>query len=71
MDGAILERAAAHNVKIHAHRVGAEATGTAATGTRRMLPRFPATHTLQGQLQVHPVFTVVVSGSEDRTIKIS
>ena len=72
-----LERAAAHNVKIHAHRVGTDAAGTTVTGTRRMLPRFPATHTLQGHsevvltVQVHPVFTVVVSGSEDGTIKVS
>ena len=76
-----LERAAAHNVKIHAHRVGAGTadggSGGTATGMRRMLPRFPAAHTLQGHsevvltVQVHPVFTVVVSGSEDGTIKVS
>jgi platelet-activating factor acetylhydrolase IB subunit alpha len=71
-----LERAAAHNVKIHAHRVG-DGGGSGAAGTRRMLPRFPAAHTLQGHsevvltVQVHPVFTVVVSGSEDGTIKVS
>ena len=77
-----LERAAAHNIKIHGHRMGGAAAdgndgGTAATTSmRRMLPRFPATHTLQGHsavvltVQVHPVFTVVVSGSEDGTIKV-
>lgn len=75
-----LEKQAAQSAKIHAHRI----TGDAATsadgasgGARRMLPRLPATHTLSGHSMVvtccavHPVFTVVVSGSEDGTIKVS
>mmetsp|Transcript_11717 Transcript_11717/g.22460 ORF Transcript_11717/g.22460 Transcript_11717/m.22460 type:complete len:443 (+) Transcript_11717:385-1713(+) len=67
-----LERQAAHNAQIHAHRTGA-ADGSS-TG-RRMLPRLPCTHTLQGHaasvtcLALHPVYTMVVSGSEDGTIK--
>lgn len=68
-----LERAAAQHQKIHAHRTGVtDATG----GTRRMLPRLPCAHTLQGHagvvttVQVHPVFTLVVSGSEDGTVKV-
>ena len=74
-----LERAVAHNTKIHAHRM-LDTSGDGATSgstQRRMLPRLPATHTLQGHsevvltVQVHPVFTVVVSGSEDGTIKVS
>ena len=71
-----LERNAAHNVKIHAHRTGGSSTDGSST-TRRFLPRLPATQTLQGHsavvlaVQVHPVFTVVVSGSEDGTIKVS
>jgi platelet-activating factor acetylhydrolase IB subunit alpha len=74
-----LERAASHNAKIHAHRVGPDGVATTggSGGPRRMLPRFPPAHTLQGHsavvlcVQVHPVFTVVVSGSEDGTIKVS
>jgi platelet-activating factor acetylhydrolase IB subunit alpha len=75
-----LERIVAQNAKIHAHR----GTGTGGTGengsamsNRRMLPRLPCADTLQGHsavvtcVQVHPVFTVVVSGSEDGTIKVS
>lgn len=68
-----LERTAAQSAKIHAHRTGTE---DASGGTRRMLPRMPCTHTLQGHaavvtcVQVHPVFTVAVSGSEDGTIKV-
>jgi platelet-activating factor acetylhydrolase IB subunit alpha len=74
-----LERSAAQSAKIHAHRAGTgtmAATTDAAGGTRRMLPRLPATHTLQGHAAVvtcvslHPVFTVAVSGSEDGTIKV-
>mmetsp|Transcript_17524 Transcript_17524/g.25967 ORF Transcript_17524/g.25967 Transcript_17524/m.25967 type:complete len:438 (-) Transcript_17524:164-1477(-) len=70
-----LERAAAHSAKIHAHRGGTSSGEAGAGGSRRMLPRLPATHTLQGHaavvncVRVHPVFTVVVSGSEDGTIK--
>lgn len=74
-----LERIVAQNAKIHAHRVGGEAGGAANGGgsvQRRMLPRLPCAHTLQGHaasvtcVQVHPVFTVVVSGSDDGTIKV-
>ena len=78
-----LERAAAQNAKIHAHRVGTSMDvrggaggGGGGGGNRRMLPRLPSTHTLKGHsapvaaVEVHPVFTVVVSGSEDGTIKV-
>ena len=68
-----LERQAAHNAQIHAHRTGA---GTAdGSSGRRMLPRLPCTHTLQGHaasvtcVALHPVYTMVISGSEDGTIK--
>ena len=70
-----LERIVAQNAKIHAHRSGTE-SGTPGV-SRRMLPRLPCAHTLQGHtasvtcVRVHPVFTVVVSGSEDGTIKVS
>ena len=71
-----LERTVAQNAKIHAHRTGQEAS-TNGVPLRRMLPRLPCSHTLQGHsavvtsVQVHPVFTVVVSGSEDGTIKVT
>jgi platelet-activating factor acetylhydrolase IB subunit alpha len=82
-----LERHAAQNAKIHAHRAGsggmlaagasaAGAVGVDGAGARRMLPRLPCQHTLQGHslvvtsVAVHPVFTVVASGSEDGTIKV-
>jgi platelet-activating factor acetylhydrolase IB subunit alpha len=73
-----LERAAAHHLKIHAHRSGGIDVSSSSmnAGARRMLPRMPAVHTLQGHsavvlaVEVHPVFTVVVSGSEDGTIKV-
>jgi platelet-activating factor acetylhydrolase IB subunit alpha len=87
-----LERHAAQNAKIHAHRAGsgggmlaagagaagggAGAGGADGVGARRMLPRLPCQHTLQGHslvvtsVAVHPVFTVVASGSEDGTIKV-
>lgn len=67
-----LERVVAQSAKIHAHRTGATEDGV----TRRMLPRLPYSHTLQGHssgvtsVAVHPVFTVVVSGSEDGTVKV-
>ena len=74
-----MERAAAQNAKIYAHRSGGAGgvslDGGGANG-RRMLPRLPSTLTLKGHQQVvtsvvvHPVFTVVVSGSEDGTIKV-
>ena len=69
-----LERTVAQSAKIHAHRGGSGENGTGTA--RRMLPRLPCTATLQGHsasvtcVQVHPVFTVVVSGSEDGTIKV-
>lgn len=69
-----LERTAAQNAKMYAHRTGDGSSGQ--TGPRRMLPRPPAVHTLQGHsavvstVAVHPVFTVAVSGSEDGTIKV-
>lgn len=81
-----LERHAAQNAKIHAHRAGSSggmmlagagaAVGADGAGARRMLPRLPCQHTLQGHslvvtsVAVHPVFTVVASGSEDGTIKV-
>ena len=80
-----LERIVAQNAKIHAHRGTATTAGggengsssAGGVGNRRMLPRLPCADTLQGHsavvtcVQVHPVFTVVVSGSEDGTIKVS
>lgn len=72
-----LERVVAQNAKIHAHRTGAGVeNGGGSSVQRRMLPRLPCSHTLQGHaasvtcVQVHPVFTVVVSGSDDGTIKV-
>jgi platelet-activating factor acetylhydrolase IB subunit alpha len=72
-----LERTVAQSAKIHAHRTGDE-NGSANGGvSRRMLPRLPCSHTLAGHsapvtcVKVHPVFTVVVSGSDDGTIKVS
>lgn len=64
-----LEKQISQSAKIHGHR-------PAANGERRMLPRPPAAHTLTGHranvtcVEVHPVFTVAVSGSEDGTIKV-
>ena len=43
---------------------------------RRLLPRSPCTHSLQGHsavvtcLVLHPIFTLVVSGGEDSAIKV-
>jgi len=71
-----LERSAAQSAKIHAHRTGTTADSKEGD-SRRMLPRLPCTHTLQGHsavvtcVKVHPVFTMAVSGSEDGTIKVS
>uniref|UniRef100_A0A7S4MWN7 Lissencephaly-1 homolog n=1 Tax=Odontella aurita TaxID=265563 RepID=A0A7S4MWN7_9STRA len=74
-----LERAAAQNAKIFAHRSGGGdggAAGGAGGSARKMIPRPPATHTLQGHqgvvtcVAVHPVYTVAVSGSEDGTVKV-
>lgn len=72
-----LERQAATSAKIHAHRTGTAADTISPGSQRRLLPRFPAQHKLQGHsmpvtaVAVHPVFTVVVSGSEDGTVKVS
>jgi len=74
-----LERTVAQSSKIHAHRTGGGGeNGDKTNGgvSRRMLPRLPCSHTLAGHsaavtaVKVHPVFTVVVSGSEDGTIKV-
>ena len=79
-----LERQIATNAKIHAHRSGgstsADGGGGGAGGVpgreRRMLPRPPATHTLQSHsavvttVSIHPVYTMCASGSEDGTIKL-
>lgn len=68
-----LERTLAQSAKIHAHRT----TGLDEASARRMLPRQPCTHKLAGHAQVvtavavHPVFTIVASGSEDGTVKVS
>lgn len=67
-----LERQAAESVKIHAHRVTTDTGGA----QRRLLPRFPPMHTLKGHsmgvtaIALHPDYTIVVSGSEDGTIKV-
>lgn len=71
-----LERTVAQSAKIHAHRTGEGENGGNSSVARRMLPRLPCSHTLAGHsapitcIKVHPVFTVVVSGSEDGTIKV-
>ena len=63
-----MEKLVAQSAKIHAHRPGA--------GGGKMLPRPPAVHTMNGHrgniacVEVHPVFTVVVSGGEDGTVKV-
>jgi len=77
-----LERTVAKSAKIHAHRSGGgdgENGGSDGVNgvSRRMLPRLPCAHTLAGHsapvtcLKIHPVFTIVVSGSEDGSIKVS
>lgn len=79
-----LERVVAQSAKIHAHRIGTSSSGGEGEdggggpgGGRRMLPRLPCSHKLQGHsmvvtsVAVHPVFTVAVSGSEDGTVKVS
>lgn len=77
-----LERQIAANAKIHAHRhsTGGVAEGSGTAGMqgreRRMLPRPPATHTLQSHsgvvttVSIHPIFTMAASGSEDGTVKL-
>ena len=73
-----LERQAAQSAKIHAHRAGLSTSSSMDNGVqRRMLPRLPCQYTLKGHsmgvtaVSVHPIFTVVASGSEDGTIKVS
>ena len=69
-----LERQAAQSAKIHAHRMGSGSSSD--PGARRMLPRMPCQYTLKGHsmgvtaVALHPIFTVVASGSEDGTIKV-
>jgi platelet-activating factor acetylhydrolase IB subunit alpha len=71
-----LERTVAQSAKIHAHRTGDENGGSNGV-SRRMLPRLPCSYTLAGHsapvtcVKIHPIYTVVVSGSEDGTIKVS
>ena len=77
-----LERQIATNAKIHAHRSGGATSADGGGGgmmpgrERRMLPRPPATHTLQSHsavvttVAIHPVYTMAASGSEDGTIKL-
>ncbi|EED90164.1 platelet-activating factor acetylhydrolase beta subunit-like protein [Thalassiosira pseudonana CCMP1335] len=78
-----LERQLTVNAKIHAHRTGGGSDGSSANPSggipareRRLLPRPPATHTLQSHsavvttVSVHPVYTMAASGSEDGTIKL-
>jgi platelet-activating factor acetylhydrolase IB subunit alpha len=72
-----LERQVSQSAKIHAHRGSSQGDdGKASTGGRRMLPRHPYLHKLQGHsavvtcVAVHPVFTLAASGSEDGTIKV-
>lgn len=70
-----LERQATQSAKIHAHR-GGGIHAAATDGPRRLLPRLPCQHTLKGHsmgvtaVALHPIYTVVVSGSEDGTIKV-
>jgi len=79
-----LERQVATNARLHAHRTGGAADGISGDGLtnatmmpgreRRMLPRPPATHTLQSHSAVvtsvalHPVYTMAASASEDGKI---
>lgn len=83
-----LERLVAQSAQRHAHRSGGGVAGGAAgsneggaagastTVGRRLLPRQPYLHKLQGHSAVvtcvalHPVYTVVASGSEDGTVKV-
>mmetsp|Transcript_7693 Transcript_7693/g.15814 ORF Transcript_7693/g.15814 Transcript_7693/m.15814 type:complete len:442 (+) Transcript_7693:166-1491(+) len=71
-----LERVVAQSAKIHAHRTGDDGSKANGGVSRRMLPRLPCSQTLAGHsapvtcLKVHPVFTVVVSGSEDGAVKV-
>ena len=70
-----LEKAVAQSATIHAHRTTVSTSSENGSG-RRMLPRMPPTHTLQGHssvvtcVRVHPVYTMVASASEDGTIKV-
>jgi len=77
-----LERAVSTNASYHAHRSSIN-SGTVSNGNsnegdgnRRMIPRPPAVHDLRGHsavvtsVEVHPLYTIAVSGSEDGTIKV-
>lgn len=67
-----LERIALQNKTLYAHR---SENGSNAL-ERRLLPRLPTTHIMQGHtavvttVAVHPTYTVAASGSEDGTIKV-
>jgi WD40 repeat protein len=68
-----LERVVTQSKQHAAHRLGSSASeGT----NRRLLPRLPVSHVLKGHslvvtsVALHPVFTIVVSASEDGTIKV-
>ncbi len=76
-----LERQVATNARLHAHRTGGAADDGSTNNNnmmpgreRRMLPRPPATHTLQSHSAVvtsvtlHPVYTMAASASEDGKI---
>ena len=74
-----LERQIATNARLHAHRTGGDSDGSTTNNLmpgreRRMLPRPPATHTLQSHSAVvtsvalHPVYTMAASASEDGKI---
>lgn len=76
-----LEKALAANAKLYAHKPVSSVTGIVTNGSsslegRRMLPRLPSTHRLEGHSSVvtcvalHPKFTTAASGSEDGTIKL-
>jgi len=66
-----LERSVAQSIKVHPH-VGEGNNGV----RRRMIPRQPCKLTLEGHcnnvtcLALHPTYTVLVSGSDDATVKI-
>jgi platelet-activating factor acetylhydrolase IB subunit alpha len=77
-----LERQVATNARLTAHRAGGDDSSDATNNIgmpgrdRRMLPRPPATHTLQSHsavvtsVSLHPVYTMAASASEDGTIKL-
>lgn len=61
---------------VQAAKNGGMPAAAANVGSRRMLPRAPCSHTLQGHsntvstVVVHPIFTIACSGSDDATIKV-